>query len=78
MRQFPFKPRSVADLELGDYWTIDLPQGGLGVLQVRDLVRTGPGARTAFVAGVIDWSGSTPPQASDLKGRRVLARAYSC
>ncbi len=42
MRTFPFTPRSVAELEIGDYWTVELPSGGLGVLQVRDVKRSAP------------------------------------
>lgn len=77
MRSFPFTPRSVAELEIGDFWTVALPSGGLGVLQVRDLKRSGPGARTAFVAGVVEWRGDAQPQAADLRGRRVVAQGLT-
>ncbi len=77
MRSFPFTPRSVAELEIGDFWTVALPSGGLGLLQVRDLKRTGPGARTSLVAGVVDWRGDAQPQVDDLRGRRVLAQGLT-
>jgi hypothetical protein len=77
VRSFPFTPRSVADLEVGDFWTVTLPSGGLGLLQVRDVKRSGPGARSAFVAGVVDWRGDEQPQATDLQGRRVLAQGLT-
>lgn len=77
MRDFPLIPRSVADLEIGDYWVVALPSGGFGVLQVRDLKRTGSGARTAFVAGVVDWRGDKAPAPGDLDGRRVLAQGLT-
>jgi hypothetical protein len=67
----------VADLEIGDFWIVRLPSGRLGAMQVRDLKRSGPGARTTFVAGVIDWSGSDPPATSDLRGRRVVAQGLT-
>jgi hypothetical protein len=77
MRAFPFSPRSVADFEIGDYWCVPLPRGGLGVLQVRHLQRKGPGARTAFVAGVVEWRGDESPAPLDLHGRRVLAHGLT-
>jgi hypothetical protein len=61
-------------LEIGDFWTVALSSGNVGVLQVRDVIRAGPGARKSFVAGVVDWRGSTTPTAADLRGRRVLAQ----
>ena len=77
MRSFPLTPRSVVGLEIGDFWTVELPSGGLGVLQVRDVKRSGSGARTSFVAGVIDWRGDTPPTGADLAGRAVLAQGLT-
>lgn len=77
MRVFPLAPRSVADLEIGDYWIVSLPSGGFGALQVRDLQRTGRGAKTAFVAGVVDWRGHEPPEPEELAGRRVLAQGLT-
>ncbi|MDT7571106.1 MAG: hypothetical protein QOE05_1280 [Actinomycetota bacterium] len=77
MRSFPFTPRSATQLEIGDFWTVALPSGGLGCLQVRDLKRSGTGARTSFVAGVLDWRGDEQPQAADLAGKRVLAQGLT-
>lgn len=62
---------------MGDFWTTRLPSGDLGVLQVRDLKRNGPGARSAFVAGVIDWRGDETPNADSLRGCRVLAQGLT-
>jgi hypothetical protein len=73
VRSFPFVPRSAIQLEIGDFWTVPLSEGEWGVVQVRDLQRSGPGARSAFVAGVVDWRGARPPSAADLRGCRVLA-----
>lgn len=77
VRSFPFRPRSAADLEVGDFWTVALPSGGLGVLQVRDLKSSGPGSRSVLVAGVVDWRGYAEPDAGDLRGRRVLAQGLT-
>lgn len=62
------------DLAVGDYWTVPLPSGGRGVVQVRDVQRTGPGARTTFVAGVVEWRGEEEPTPDVLRGKRVLAQ----
>jgi hypothetical protein len=43
-------------------------------VQVRDVKRSGPGARTFFVAGVVEWRGEDDPSADDLHGQRVLAQ----
>jgi hypothetical protein len=73
-RAFPLSPRSTRDLEVGDCWAIQLADGTFGVCQVTDLRRSGQGARTTLVAGVIDWSGSATPTVGDLAGRPVLAQ----
>jgi hypothetical protein len=77
VRAFPFVPTSAAQLHVGDFWTVVLPDGDLGVLQVRDVTRSGPGARKAFVAGVVEWRGVAPPAAADLRGCRVLAQGLT-
>jgi hypothetical protein len=77
MRTFPLAPRSVADLEIGDFFCVPRVRGGLAVLQVRDLSRSGPGARTAFVVGVIDWQGDNPPTTAELRDCRVLAQGLT-
>jgi hypothetical protein len=40
--------------------------------QVVDVSRKGPGSRTTLVAGVLDWTGDSPPTSNDLAGRRVV------
>lgn len=62
------------ELEVGEFWAVGLPDGGFGALQVRDVKRSGTGARTTFIAGVVDWQGDEVPVADDLRGRRVLAQ----
>lgn len=77
VRSFPFVPRSAVQLEIGDFWTVTLSDGDLGVLQVRDLQRSGPGSRSLLVAGVVDWRGRRAPGAVDLDGCRVLAQGLT-
>jgi hypothetical protein len=74
VRSFPFVPRSTAQLEVGDFWTVPLSHGDVGILQVRDLKRSGTASRSAFIAGVVDWRGIRTPAPADLRGCRVLVQ----
>ena len=67
-RAFPFAPRSTTSLELGDLIAVPCEPSGWACLQVIDLVRSGPGARTTFVAGVLPWRGSEPPTRQTVAG----------
>jgi hypothetical protein len=60
-RSFPFSPRSTQSLERGDLIAVRCEPSGWACLQVIDLRRSGAGARTAFVAGVLPWRGDEPP-----------------
>lgn len=60
-RSFPFSPRSTATLEVGDLIAVPREPSGWACLQVADLNRRGPGARTTFVAGVLRWRGEGWP-----------------
>jgi hypothetical protein len=71
-RHFPVGPQRTSELEIGDLWTVKLPSGGYGCMQVTDVRRQGPGSRTSFIAGPLDWFGESPPLLSDVAGRRVL------
>ncbi len=76
-RTYPLSPRSSRDLTIGDFWAVPLSDGTFGCLQVTELKTSGSGSLKTLVAGVIDWRGSTPPQESDLVGRRVLAQGLT-
>jgi hypothetical protein len=67
-RSFPFSPQSTSSLEPGDLIAVPCDPSGWGCLQVIDLKRDGPGARTAFVAGVLPWRGEKPPTRQDVSG----------
>jgi hypothetical protein len=60
-RSFPFAPRSTQSLEPGDLIAVPCEPSGWACLQVIDVRRSGPGARTTFVAGVLPWRGDGPP-----------------
>lgn len=70
-RSFPFSPRSTATLEVGDLIAVPREASGWACLQVVDLSRRGPGARTTFVAGVLPWRGEDPPTRDDVSGLGV-------
>ncbi|MEU6745169.1 hypothetical protein ABZ914_02965 [Spirillospora sp. NPDC046719] len=72
-RNFPFTPETSRDLEIGDFWAVELPLDGLySCFQVTELARSGPGSRAFLGAGVVDWCESTPPTVQDVTGRIVL------
>jgi hypothetical protein len=68
IRSFPVSPRSTASLEVGDLIAVPCEPPGWACLQVVDLKRTGAGARTSFVAGVLPWRGQAPPTRGDVAG----------
>jgi hypothetical protein len=67
-RTFPFSPRSTASLEPGDLIAVPGEASEWACLQVVDVKRQGPGARTTFVAGVLPWRGQSPPTRDSIRG----------
>jgi hypothetical protein len=67
-RSFPFSPRSTQALERGDLIAVPREPSGWACLQVVDLIRSGPGARSTFVAGVLPWQGDEPPTQQAVSG----------
>jgi len=67
-RSFPFSPHSTAALEVGDLIGVPCEASHWACLQVIDLSRRGPGARTTFVAGVLPWRGDEPPTRDGVAG----------
>lgn len=76
-RDFPFLPTTSRDLEVGDFWAVELPDGHFGCLQVTELARQGPGSRSTFVAGVVDWWGNASPSSEGITGRRILTQGLT-
>jgi hypothetical protein len=76
-RQFPFTPARTADLEVGDFWAVQLTDGRFGCYQVTDVRRSGPLSRAAFYAGIVDWTGAQPPSADDILGRDLLTQGLT-
>lgn len=76
-RDFPFTPRTSNALEVGDFWAVEIPDGGYGCLQVTELAAEGPGSRSTLVAGVVDWWGTEPPTAAAIAGRRIVRQGLT-
>ena len=76
-RSFPFRPNSAAQLEVGDIVAVPCELTGWTCLVVVDLQRQGRGARSTFVAGVVDWSGERPPREDDIFGLPVIAQGLT-
>lgn len=74
---FPFIPKTSRDLEVGDFWEVELPDGRYGCLQVTELAHRGPGSRSTLVVGVIDWCGGEPPTSESIRGRRILEQGLT-
>jgi hypothetical protein len=49
---------------------------GWACLQVIDLRRSGPGARTTFVAGVLPWCGDEPPTRQAVSGLAASEQGF--
>jgi len=70
---FPFIPKSNAQLEPGQFWSIPLSDGRFGCGRVLRIDRDRSyGARILFVGAVLDWVGDAPPTAEAIAGRPIL------
>jgi hypothetical protein len=70
---YPFTPKSTALMRAGQFFSFRLSDGRYGCGRV--LATTwpaGPGRRTMFLGGLMDWTGQAPATADDLAGRGVL------
>jgi hypothetical protein len=75
MQSYPFKPKSSANLRLGDFWALPLAGGKYGCGRVIALKpKTGIGSRSMLLAGLMNWIGSTPPTAEGLAGCTTLVQ----
>lgn len=72
-REFPFYPKSNAKLLRGDFWGIPLNSGRFACGRVLDLPRKGDyGAKTSFLAGLLDWVGNELPTFESIAGAKLL------
>ena len=72
-RKLPVTPRWNSQIRHGDYWPIGLRDGSFAAGRVVALpAPRGTGARTLFLAGLMDWHGSAHPSSEDLAGCATL------
>ena len=70
---YPFKPKSTAKLERGQFWAIPLTNGKYCCGIVLHLLQTaGKKEQRTFHAGLVDWVGNIPPTTNDINGREIL------
>ena len=75
-RTFPFTPRSARELRIGDI--ISVPVGeAWGCLQVADVLESGPGSRSDFIAAVVAYDGLASPTAETVLGRPILQQGLT-
>lgn len=78
--EYPFVPRTNAHLIPGQFFSFRLTNGRYAcgrVLESHWVYPSGPGSRTTFRVGLMDWSGDGPATADDLAGCRVLDQGYA-
>ena len=70
---YPFVPRSTTALQPGQFWAIPLSDGSFGCGRVIELKSPGSsGARTSFLAAVLDWHSDHPPSFDSIAGAKCL------
>ena len=73
MSLYPFVPKTNAQLVPGQFWSIHLSDGEHACGRVLAVDRSAAhGARTMFVAGLVDWVGDRPPTAEAIAGKPIF------
>jgi hypothetical protein len=78
--RYPFEPRSIARLLAGQFWAVPLSDGRYAcgrVLHVPGKDDPDPSLylnTRIFLAGLMDWSGSGPPDSEAIAGCGILAQ----
>ena len=78
---YPFKPKSSAYLEAGQFWAIPLSDGRFACGRVLAVQREPDpyimvGTRALF-AGLLDWVGDRPPDAEAIAGAPLIAQGFA-
>jgi hypothetical protein len=78
---YPFVPKSSTYLAAGQFWAIPLSDGRFACGRVLDVPRDPDplilvGTR-AFLAGLIDWVGDSPPDGDAIAGSRLIAQGFA-
>jgi hypothetical protein len=70
---YPFRPKSTAALEPGQFWSVPLPDGRFAcgrVLQINGSMI--PSKSRTFFGGLLDWIDACPPTAESIAKKPVL------
>ncbi|MBL8869768.1 MAG: hypothetical protein JNK90_08230 [Planctomycetaceae bacterium] len=71
--KYPFVPKSTAYLEPGQFWSIPLDNGWFACGRVLQLkIVDGQRDRRQFLAGLIDWRGTSVPTDEAIAGAQLL------
>jgi hypothetical protein len=76
--QFPFVPKSTSLLRRGQFWSLPLDRGlyGAGCVVGTHLRERKPSTRS-FIAGVVRWVGTKPPNSEDLRDCALVKFGYA-
>jgi hypothetical protein len=75
---FPFVPKSTSRLARGQFWSIPLGGGRYGAgCVVGHHLRYGAVSSRIFIAGVVEWTGTTLPSPENLARRQVVRFAFA-
>lgn len=71
--KYPFAPKSTTYLEPGQFWSIPLENGCFACGRVLQLqIVDGQRDRRCFLAGLLDWSGTSLPTDKAIAGAQLL------
>ncbi len=71
--KYPFVPKSTSYLEPGQFWAVPLSNGKFACGVVLQLMYVeGKLYRSAFLAGLLNWSGSNLPSENDIKDNEII------
>ena len=71
--KYPFIPKSTAHLESGQFWSIPLSQKKYACGRVIQMqICNGKRDPRIFLAGLMDWVGTTLPDSNAIAGKKVL------
>jgi hypothetical protein len=76
---YPLIPKSTAKMEAGQFWPIHLKNGQYACGVVVAIVNKENGKRDSrtFLAGLLDWSGTSAPDNQEIYGRKLLEKGFA-
>ena len=75
---YPFAPKSTRWLRRGQFWTLHLADGKFGAAcVVGSHLSSGKASSRVFIAGVVNWVGTSPPAPADLEKLPIISHAFA-